>query len=88
MPFQTIADFRMATRVVHGAGSVSRLPDLFSEGVKILVVSDKGLAEAGIVIGYSNVFWGGRSEIKPSEIAPGAYAEWCIDHGVDPDTMR
>ena len=49
MPFQTIADFRMATRVVHGAGSVSRLPDLFPEGVKILVVSDKGLAEAGIV---------------------------------------
>ncbi|SVD61778.1 uncharacterized protein METZ01_LOCUS414632, partial [marine metagenome] len=41
MPFQTIADFRMATRVVHGAGSVSRLPDLFPEGVKILVVSDK-----------------------------------------------
>ncbi len=49
MSFQTIADFRMATRVVHGAGSVSRLPDLFPEGVKILVVSDKGLAEAGIV---------------------------------------
>lgn len=49
MPFQTIADFRMTTRVVHGAGSVSRLPELFPQGLKVLVVSDKGLAEAGIV---------------------------------------
>jgi len=49
MPFQTIADFRMPTRVVHGAGSIARLPQLLPQGVKVLVVSDKGLAEAGIV---------------------------------------
>ena len=34
---------------------------------------DVHLAEAGIEVGYTNVFWGGRSEIKPSEISPFAY---------------
>jgi AsnC-like ligand binding domain len=37
---------------------------------------DVHLAESGIAVGYTNVFWGGRSEIKPSEISPYAYAEW------------
>ena len=37
---------------------------------------DKDLAEAGIPCDYTNVFWGGRSEIKPSEISPDVYAEW------------
>ena len=49
---------------------------------------DAHLAEAGIKVGYTNVFWGGRSEIKPSEIAPTAYAEWCRVNGVDPEAMR
>jgi DNA-binding Lrp family transcriptional regulator len=49
---------------------------------------DVHLAEAGIEVGYSNVFWGGRSEIKPSEIAPSAYAAWCVDQGLDPEAMR
>lgn len=37
---------------------------------------DAHLAEAGIPVSYTNVFWGGRSEIKPSEISPFAYREW------------
>jgi hypothetical protein len=37
---------------------------------------------------YTNVFWGGRSEIKPSEILPSAYAEWCGQQGIDPAAMR
>ena len=49
---------------------------------------DKHLAEAGIAIGYTNVFWGGRSEIKPSEIAPAAYLAWLREQGVDPDALR
>lgn len=49
---------------------------------------DKHLEEAGIPIGYTNVFWGGRSEIKPSEISPLAYVEWCRSVGIDPETMR
>jgi hypothetical protein len=37
---------------------------------------DAHLAEAGIPLLYTNVFWGGRSEIKPSEISPVEYARW------------
>jgi DNA-binding Lrp family transcriptional regulator len=49
---------------------------------------DEHLAEAGVPVLYTNVFWGGRSEIKPSEISPFAYADWCREQGVDPDAMR
>ena len=48
---------------------------------------DEHLREAGIEFSYTNVFWGGRSEIKPSEIAPDAYRDFCRSRGVDPDTM-
>ena len=48
---------------------------------------DQHLAEAGIPVGYTNVFWGGRSEIKPSEISPVAYRDWCRSVGIDPLTM-
>jgi hypothetical protein len=49
---------------------------------------DRHLEEAGIPVSYTNVFWGGRSEIKPSEISPIAYAEWCRKVGLDPEAMR
>lgn len=49
---------------------------------------DRHLEASGIPVSYTNVFWGGRSEIKPSEIAPAAYAEWCLSIGIDPLTMR
>ncbi len=49
---------------------------------------DEHLREAGIDFGYTNVFWGGRSEIKPSEITPQAYREFCALHGIDPESMR
>jgi DNA-binding Lrp family transcriptional regulator len=49
---------------------------------------DEHLAAGGIPVSYTNVFWGGRSEIKPSEIAPQAYARWCQEMGIDPATMR
>ncbi|RYD21877.1 MAG: Lrp/AsnC family transcriptional regulator [Verrucomicrobiaceae bacterium] len=41
---------------------------------------DKHLEEAGIPVSYTNVFWGGRSEIKPSEISPKVYHEWHEKH--------
>ena len=44
---------------------------------------DEHLREAGIDVSYTNVFWGGRSEIKPSEISPFAYREWCESVGLD-----
>jgi hypothetical protein len=37
---------------------------------------DAHLESIGMPVSYTNVFWGGRSEIKPSEISPRAYAEW------------
>jgi DNA-binding Lrp family transcriptional regulator len=37
---------------------------------------DRHLAACGIPVSYTNVFWGGRSEIKPSEISPDAYRAW------------
>jgi hypothetical protein len=49
---------------------------------------DVHLAEAGIPVSYTNVFWGGRSEIKPSEISPLAYEAWCRAEGIDPASMR
>ncbi len=60
---------------------------------KALVVAhkeaiDRHLEFVGIPVSYTNVFWGGRSEIKPSEISPVAYAEWCDRIGLDPEAMR
>jgi hypothetical protein len=37
---------------------------------------DAHLESVGIPVSYTNVFWGGRSEIKPSEISPIAYRAW------------
>jgi DNA-binding Lrp family transcriptional regulator len=49
---------------------------------------DQHLADAGIPAVYTNVFWGGRSEIKPSEISPFAYRDWCKREGIAPESMR
>ena len=46
---------------------------------------DRHLEEAGVPVSYTNVFWGGRSEIKPSEISPVVYAEWAAKAGLSPD---
>ena len=49
---------------------------------------DAHLESVGIPVSYTNVFWGGRSEIKPSEISPLAYVEWLAQFGVQPAAMR
>ena len=49
---------------------------------------DAHLKSVGIPVSYTNVFWGGRSEIKPSEISPFAYRDWCRSAGLDPETAR
>jgi len=41
---------------------------------------DRHLEASGIPVSYTNVFWGGRSEIKPSEISPVVYREWHEQH--------
>src|SRR4029434_5846906 len=37
---------------------------------------DRHLQTSGVPVSYTNVFWGGRSEIKPSEISPQVYQQW------------
>jgi DNA-binding Lrp family transcriptional regulator len=49
---------------------------------------DEHLEKVGIPVSYTNVFWGGRSEIKPSEISPLEYGRWCAKQGVEADSMR
>ena len=44
---------------------------------------DQHLEEAGIPVSYTNVFWGGRSEITPSEISPIAYRAWAAGRGLE-----
>jgi len=46
---------------------------------------DAHLASVGIPATYTNVFWGGRSEIKPSEISPKVHREW-LDKMRAPET--
>lgn len=65
--------------VVHG----TEKPTVLAHKAAI----DEHLREAGIESSYTNVFWGGRSEIKPSEIVPEAYRDFCRRHGVDPESM-
>ena len=48
---------------------------------------DDHLESVGIPVLYTNVFWGGRSEIKPSEISPIAYRQWCESQDIDSQTM-
>jgi hypothetical protein len=49
---------------------------------------DQHLWSCGIPVSYTNVFWGGRSEIKPSEVAPAAYIAWCRSVGLKPEEMK
>jgi hypothetical protein len=63
---------------------------------KAMVLAHKAAIDAhlsspeggSIPVSYTNVFWGGRSEIKPSEISPFVYEAWLKEMGVDPATMR
>ena len=46
---------------------------------------DRHLEATGIPVLYTNVFWGGRSEIKPSEISPIEYKAWADRAGLSPE---
>ena len=49
---------------------------------------DEHLESIGIPVSYTNVFWGGRSEIKPSEVSPVAYRAFWESLGEDPTRRR
>jgi DNA-binding Lrp family transcriptional regulator len=43
---------------------------------------DTFLVESGIGLNFTNVYWGGRAEIKPSEILPSVYRRWAEERGL------
>jgi len=43
---------------------------------------DDHLDAIGIGFTYTNVFWGARAEIKPSEVSPAMYREWATARGL------
>lgn len=43
---------------------------------------DRFLVDSGIGLDYTNVYWGGRAEIKPSEVSPVAYRRWAGERGL------
>ena len=43
---------------------------------------DKYITDIGIGFTFTNVYWGGRAEIKPSEISPAAYRDWARQAGL------
>ena len=49
MPFQSSLDFRLPARLIHGPGSIARLPEVVDADAKQLIVTDRGLIEAGVV---------------------------------------
>ena len=49
---------------------------------------DAHLESIGMPVLYTNVFWGGRSEIKPSEISPVEYAKWAAQVGLETDASE
>jgi len=49
---------------------------------------DAHFESIGIPVSYTNVFWGGRSEIKPSEVSPIVFRDFWEGRGVDPNELR
>jgi DNA-binding Lrp family transcriptional regulator len=49
---------------------------------------DRHLVASGMPVGYTNVFWGGRSEIKPSEISPQIHRQWLADVGFESEPAK
>jgi len=43
---------------------------------------DAHIVAAGIGFSFTNVYWGGRAEIKPSEISPVEYRQWARSAGL------
>ena len=61
MAFQTVFDFRSPAALTHGPGSISRFPEVL-DGHRVLVVTDKGLRDAGVVDKVSAVLDGAGIE--------------------------
>ena len=69
MPFQNTFDFRLPTRLIHGPGSISQLPELVDPNERQLIVADRGLVDAGVVD-------------KVSTVLDAAGIQYCVFDGV------
>jgi alcohol dehydrogenase len=71
-------DFRLRPRIVFGAGSVQRLGELARElgAVKILVVSDQGVVNAGL-------FQRGRSSLEQSQLVVEGFHDFAENPNTD-----
>ena len=49
---------------------------------------DQHLRACDIPVSYTNVFWGGRSEIKPSEISPFVYRKWLREMNTPVEALK
>ena len=81
MAFQDILEFRSPTRLLHGPGALSRLPELLPSGTRVLVVTDPGLREAGVVEKVAEVLeTAGIDYTVFSEVLPNPPAS-CVEEG-------
>ena len=81
MAFQDILEFRSPTRLLHGPGALSRLPELLPSDTRILLVTDPGLREAGVVDQVTEVLeTAGIDYTVFSEVLPNPPAS-CVEEG-------
>ena len=87
-----ISDFSFPTRIVFGPGAVARLPDLLGElgASRVLLVTDRGVAEAGLaqrvldlLAGLFQAICFDGVEPNPTEACVEAAAEQIRSHGCD-----
>ena len=81
MAFQEILEFRSPTRLLHGPGALSRLPELLPSGTRILLVTDPGLREAGVIDKVAEVLESAGIDYTVfSEVLPNPPAS-CVEEG-------
>ena len=71
-------------RAIHldGAPFMTPVPAMFDWERRIANMSRAGVDVAIVSLTCPNVYWGGRSEIKPSEISPEIYRKWARQYGL------
>ena len=81
MAFQEILEFRSPTRLLHGPGAISRLPELLPSGPRVLLVTDPGLREAGVIDQVAAVLEGAEIDYTLfSDVLPNPPAS-CVEEG-------
>ena len=81
MAFQEVLEFRSPTRLLYGPGAISRLPEVLPSDTRILVVTDPGLRQAGVIDKVAAVLeTAGIDYTVFSEVLPNPPAS-CVEEG-------